>query len=143
MKKEILDIKGVKVVPGSIIDLHQTVNGQNIFIVMDLEKGDIRYGHDLNYKYQYSAEEMFKSCHYSGSVEFEVIGNITAEDNPNWDRKKCTECEGSGLIIDTRIEPRCCMNFTESGGCCNYPVPDQVQDVTQCQRCKATGLVLK
>lgn len=65
-----------EVVNGSIIDLHQTVNGQNIFVIFDVKTLDVRYGHDLTYKYQYSAEDLFKPCQYSGEVDFEIIDNI-------------------------------------------------------------------
>jgi hypothetical protein len=52
----------------------------------------------------------------------------------------CEDCNGSGIVVDVRLEPRCCMNFNELGGCCNYPVPDQVLEPRQCERCQSTGL---
>jgi hypothetical protein len=55
----------------------------------------------------------------------------------------CPDCKGDGIIVDVRIEPRCCMNFNEYGGCCNYPLPDQVAEQKQCERCQATGQVPK
>ena len=72
---------------GDIIDLHQTVNGQNIFIVLDVETLDIRYIHDFNYKYQYSAIDMLKPCQFRGDTEWEIIGNIydvIKNALPNW-----------------------------------------------------------
>ena len=54
----------------------------------------------------------------------------------------CPDCNGTGIIVSERIEPRCCMNFNESGGCCNYPLPDYLQEQEQCRKCQATGLLL-
>jgi len=61
---------------GDIINLHQTVNGQNLFIVLNVSPLDIRYAHDLNYKYQYDKEDLFKPCQFTGETEFEIINNI-------------------------------------------------------------------
>lgn len=55
----------------------------------------------------------------------------------------CPDCEGTGIVVGVRIEPRCCGNLNEYGGCCNYPVPDQVVEPKQCERCQATGQVPK
>lgn len=70
------DKNEIEIINGSIIDINQTVNGQNIFVVLDVNNLDVRYGYDLNYKYEYDAKGLFKPCEYSGLVEFEVIGNI-------------------------------------------------------------------
>lgn len=53
----------------------------------------------------------------------------------------CPDCEGTGIVVGVRIEPRCCGNLNEYGGCCNYPVPDQVAEPEQCERCQATGQI--
>ena len=71
-----LDKNQREVKNGDVINLHQTVNGQNLFVVMNVEPLDIRYAHDLNYKYQYDQDELFKPCEYSGEVEYEIIANI-------------------------------------------------------------------
>lgn len=70
------DVNGKVLENGSIIDLHQTVNGENLFIVLDVESLDIRYGFDINYKYQYDTVSMLSPCHFRGEVEWEIIGNI-------------------------------------------------------------------
>ena len=70
------DLNGVQVINGSIIDLHQTVNGESKFIVFDVESLDVRYSFDLKRVYEYDVKDLFKPCEYSGEVEFEVIGNI-------------------------------------------------------------------
>jgi len=70
------DVNEVQVINGSIIDLHQTVNGESKFIVFDVESLDVRYSFDLKRAYEYDVKDLFKSCKYSGEVEFEVIGNI-------------------------------------------------------------------
>lgn len=71
-----IDKNDQEVKNGDIINLHQTVNGQNLFIVLNTDPLDIRYAHDLNYKYQYNQEELFAPCKYSGDVEFEIVSNI-------------------------------------------------------------------
>jgi len=70
------DLNGVQVINGSIIDIHQTVNGESKFIVFDVESLDVRYSFDLKRVYEYDVKDLFKPCEYSGEVEFEVIGNI-------------------------------------------------------------------
>lgn len=70
---KIFDKNDVEVVAGSIIDLHQTVNGQNKFVVMSLSPMDIRYEYDIHRFYEYDMMDLFKPCKYSGSVDFEVI----------------------------------------------------------------------
>ena len=81
------DLIGKELKNGDIIDLHQTVNGQNIFIVLDVEVLDIRYIHDFNYKYQYSSIDLLKPCAFRGDTEWEIIGNIyniVKDALPNW-----------------------------------------------------------
>jgi hypothetical protein len=73
---KILDINEKELTNGDIIDLHQTVNGENLFVVLDVEKLDVRYGFDLNYKYQYDSEELFKPSRFTGEVDFEIVGNV-------------------------------------------------------------------
>ena len=73
---ERIDKNGKKVTNGDIIDLHQTVNGQNFFVVLKTDPLDIRYAHDITRKYEYDKEELFKPCEYSGEVEYEIISNI-------------------------------------------------------------------
>jgi hypothetical protein len=55
--------------------------------------------------------------------------------------KKCETCEGTGIIIEYEITPICCGNFNEDGGCCNYPIPDEIPEPHPCEECNATGLV--
>jgi hypothetical protein len=70
------DINHQPVKNGDLIDLHQTVNGQNLFVVLNVSPLDIRYAHDLNYKYQYDMGELLKPSPYSGTVEYEIKTNI-------------------------------------------------------------------
>ena len=70
------DINNKVLFNGDIIDLHQTVNGQNLFVVLDVESLDIRYIHDLNYKYQYDVNELLKPDTFSNDTDWEIIGNI-------------------------------------------------------------------
>ena len=70
------DMHGVQVVKGSIIDINQTVNGENLFVVLDLEKQDVRYSWDLDYKYQYDILDLLLPNKLNGNVDFEIVGNI-------------------------------------------------------------------
>ena len=71
-----LDKNEREVKNGDVIDLHQTVNGQNLFVVFTVEPLDIRYAHDVTRKYEYDKEELFKPCKYSGEVEYEIVSNL-------------------------------------------------------------------
>ena len=73
---EIIDKNQQVIKNGDIINIHQTVNGQNLFVVLNTNPLDIRYAHDLNYLYQYDKEELFKPCHFSGETEIEIVANI-------------------------------------------------------------------
>lgn len=72
----IVDKAGQLVKNGDIIDLNQTVNGQRLFIVLDVETLDIRYNHNINRKYEYDTKELFRPCPFSGEVDFRIIGRI-------------------------------------------------------------------
>lgn len=61
---------------GDVIDIHQTVNGQNMFIVLNVNPLDIRYGHDLPRKYEYDKNELLKPDPINGDVSWEIVDNI-------------------------------------------------------------------
>lgn len=68
------DFKGIPIFEGDIVDIHQTVNGQNKFIVWScLPKLDLRYHYDPMRKYEYDSYDLLKEDDLS---EVEVIGNI-------------------------------------------------------------------
>ena len=71
-----LDRNEKELFKGAIINLHQTVNGQNLVVVLDIDNLDVRYLYNMDDKYQYDKEELFRACKYSGEVEFEIIGKI-------------------------------------------------------------------
>ena len=71
-----LDKNDILIKNGDIIDIHQTVNGCNIFVILSVKPLDIRYGYDLFVRYEYDQEDLLKRCQYSGEVEFEIIGNV-------------------------------------------------------------------
>lgn len=71
-----VDKNNKELVKGSIIDIHQTVNGENIFVIFNLNPLDIRYGHDISYKYQYSKEDLITPNKFTGESDFEIVGNI-------------------------------------------------------------------
>lgn len=70
--KKYFDINGRELKSGDIIDIKQTVNGENIFIVIDADELDIRYGFDITLKYEYPKEELLSP----GEVEWQIVGSI-------------------------------------------------------------------
>jgi len=63
-----------KDVNDTVLRLHQTVNGQNIFVVLKTSPLDVRYGYDLNRKYEYYPLDLF-TYSFLNMTEIE-IGNI-------------------------------------------------------------------
>jgi len=72
------DKNDVQLKSGDIINIHQTVNGENIFVMLDLKELDLRYGFDASYKYQYSVSDLLETNLFGGEVEWEIIGNINS-----------------------------------------------------------------
>ena len=70
-----VDKDGVKLSNGDIIDINQTVNGENKFIVLSLKPLDIRYHRDLSLSYEYDKEELLLPDPIYGT-EIKIIGNI-------------------------------------------------------------------
>lgn len=63
---------------GDVINIHQTVNGCNIFVVLKVDDElDIRYGYDLTRKYEYDKIDLISNTHeLIQEVEFEIINNV-------------------------------------------------------------------
>jgi hypothetical protein len=72
----ITDADGILLKNGDIIDIHQTVNGQNEFVVMNLEPLDIRYNYDRLRDYEY---DMLGLLGVQSDSCFSIIGNIKTE----------------------------------------------------------------
>ncbi len=71
------DKNGVNLRDGSIINIHQTVNGRSLFVVLkfnDINELDVRYAHDLTYKYEYDIKELLDLD--EDFKEIEIVGNI-------------------------------------------------------------------
>jgi len=76
---ERFDINERKLKNGDVIDLHQTVNGQNLFVVFTIEPLDIRYAHDVTRKYEYDKEEMLAPSRFTGEVEWEIVNGLYSQ----------------------------------------------------------------
>lgn len=72
------DVNGHELEAGDVIDLHQTVNGENLFVVLDPFILDIRYATNMDRKYEYDKDDMLKPCPFGGEVSYEKVGNIYA-----------------------------------------------------------------
>jgi hypothetical protein len=70
------DMFDKKLEVGHIIDIHQTVNGQNKFVIFSLSPLDIRYYYNLSRKYEYDKKDLLKPDKYTGEVEWEIIGLV-------------------------------------------------------------------
>ena len=82
--KEYRDVSDVQLSDGDIIDIHQTVNGVNLFFVYynkDVGDWEVKYytphcAYLHGNKYQYDVGSLLSPCKFSGEVEFEIIGKL-------------------------------------------------------------------
>ena len=65
-----------KIKDGDIIDIHQTVNGQRYFVVLQKRPLDIRYGYDLTRRYEYDQKDLLAPSKITYKVDWEIIGSI-------------------------------------------------------------------
>lgn len=72
------DMNGQFLQPGDIVDMHQTIDGENIFFVLSVDPLDVRFKYDHTRKYQdsYNVNDLFAPCRYSGEVDWEIIGSV-------------------------------------------------------------------
>lgn len=71
-----LDKNGKELFKGAIINLHQTVNGQYLFVVLSVSPLNIRYAQDLLREYEYDKEDMLAPSLFTREIEWEIIGDI-------------------------------------------------------------------
>lgn len=70
------DVNDKELQVGDIIDLHQTVDGQNLFVIASLSPLDVRYHYDMTRRYQYDQKALLAPCRHSGEVEYEIVGHV-------------------------------------------------------------------
>ena len=93
-----IDMHGKELQIGDIIDMHQTIDGENIFIVESVDPLDVRFNYKPERKYQdaYDVVDLLSPCRYSGDIDWEIIGNkyLTGESHDttisNMDNEKQT-----------------------------------------------------
>ena len=71
-----IDKNGKELKRGDIIDLHQTINGQNEFIIFSLNPLDIRYNMKGFPEYEYNQKDLISDYPYGIKTEWEIIGSI-------------------------------------------------------------------
>jgi len=76
----ITDKNGFALTNGDIIDIHQTVNGQNLFVIDSVNPLEISYEYDQSRKYEYDKNELIAPCRFTGEVDWEIVGNIGRKD---------------------------------------------------------------
>ena len=69
------DSNGNEYIDGSIIDIHQTVNGYRYFYIKTIDPLDIRYAYDTSRKYEYDKNELITPS-YLDILDVEIIGNL-------------------------------------------------------------------
>jgi hypothetical protein len=69
----IKDKNGTLLKTGDVFDINQTVNGQSEFFVFNIDTLDIRYNFDHRRKYEYSVQQLFEPCRFTGEVDFVII----------------------------------------------------------------------
>lgn len=70
------DKNGKQLSKGDIVNLYQTVNGQNLFVAMDLSPLKMAYANDLLREYEYDVHDMLAPSKFTGEVEWVIINNI-------------------------------------------------------------------
>lgn len=76
-----LDKNGRELKAGDVINIHQTVNGCNLFNIISVDPLDIEYS-GLHHpsvsgiKYEYDKEDLLAPSHLTGEVDWEIL-NIT------------------------------------------------------------------
>ncbi len=79
---DIYDCNNVAIQNGDIIDIHQTVNGENLFIILNMDDRndiDARYARAPWLKYEYNVRELLDdtvTAEFTISTEIEIVGNI-------------------------------------------------------------------
>lgn len=68
-----VDSTGRELKDGDIIDIHQTVNGQNHFVVLNVARLDVVYYFDQTRKYEYDTKKLVNEFDFD---PFTIIGNI-------------------------------------------------------------------
>lgn len=74
---KIIDKYSVELSKYDIIDIHQTVNGQSKFLIVNLDPLDIRYLYDSNRKYEYDQKELLKPDAFTFETEWEILCNVS------------------------------------------------------------------
>ena len=72
----LFDKYGLELENGSIINIHQTVNGENLFVMLDAKELDLRYGFEISYEYQYDVLSLLEPNKLNNNIEWEIVGSL-------------------------------------------------------------------
>lgn len=78
--KKYLDKHNKEIQNGDIIEIPQTVNGENQFIIADVKAGDVRYFRNPDIRYEYDVHELLSyQSPFSDETDIEIIGTYNKE----------------------------------------------------------------
>ncbi len=72
----LFDKYGLELENGSIININQTVNGENLFVMLDVKELDLRYDFEISYKYQYDVLSLLEPNKLNGDIELGIVGSL-------------------------------------------------------------------
>jgi hypothetical protein len=128
--KDWFDKNGRKLTAGDIIDIHQTVDGRNLFVVLSLEPLDIRFEYDVEHRYQYDQAGLLSSRPpFDDDPEWEIVGKYEPKacGHPRWlpvyeelDGDFCfvEKCSGCGEVRRTGEATKMAKGSAMLGGDC-------------------------
>lgn len=70
---DFIDMNGLTIQDGDVVDIHQTVNGCCFFYIDSVEPLDIRYDFDHRRKYEYDKTKLLAKDHYTGESTFTIV----------------------------------------------------------------------
>jgi len=71
-----IDKNGKAAGRGDVVNINQTVNGQSLFVIFNVNPLDVRYEYDLSREYEYDKDDLLRPSEFTGETEWEIVDNI-------------------------------------------------------------------